>query len=74
MKNITLSAAEDSIKQGREVARQKNTTLNQLFREWLHSLAGTDLKHQTYDEMMEEMSTRVRVGKQKFTREEMNER
>jgi len=74
MKNITLSAQEELIKRGREVAQQRNTTLNQLFRDWLQSLSGTDLATQTYEGLMADISSRVRIGDRKFTREEMNVR
>lgn len=38
MKNITLSAREDAIEKGREVARSWKTTLNELFWNWLEQL------------------------------------
>ena len=39
MKNITLSAEEDLIARAREEARARQTTLNQLFRQWLAEVA-----------------------------------
>jgi hypothetical protein len=35
MKNITLSADENLIKQARQLARAQHKTLNGVFREWL---------------------------------------
>ena len=40
MMNITLSADESLIELARETARERKTTLNQLFRNWLVELAG----------------------------------
>ena len=37
LKNITLSAEEAKIQEARRLAVRDNTTLNQLFREWLDS-------------------------------------
>jgi hypothetical protein len=38
--NITLSLDETMIERAREVARQQGTSLNQLIREYVESLAG----------------------------------
>jgi hypothetical protein len=38
--NITLSLDEAMIERAREVARQQGTSLNQLIREYVESLAG----------------------------------
>jgi hypothetical protein len=74
MKNITLSAPESALKAGREIARQRHTTLNQMFRDWLQSLAGPANKGASYEAMMAGMDLRVRVGGRHYTREKMNER
>lgn len=74
MKNITLSAREEAIQKGREVARNRRTTLNGLFRDWLEQLDEGTLREQAYRQQMERMQGRVRVGRHKFTREQMNER
>ena len=74
MKNITLSAREESIRRGREVARSRNTTFNDLFREWLDQLGEGELREQAYHQQMETLERRVRVGRRKFSREAMNER
>lgn len=74
MKNITLSAKEEAIERGRQVAKSRNTTLNELFRDWLEQLGEGELREQTYRQQMERLTRRVRVGGRKFTREEMNER
>ena len=74
MRNITLSAQEEAIERGRQVARSRNTTLNELFRNWLAQLGEGELREQTYRHQMERLMEQVRTGGRKFTREEMNER
>jgi hypothetical protein len=74
MKNITLSAREEAIERGRQYANSRNTTLNELFREWLERLGEGELLEHVYRQQMERLSERVRTGGRKFTREEMNER
>ena len=74
MKNITLSAREDAIENGRQLARSRKTTLNGLFREWLDQLDEGELREQTYRRQTDTLAERVRVGRRKCTREEMNER
>jgi hypothetical protein len=74
MKNITLSAREEAIERGRQVAINRNTTLNELFRDWLEQLGEGSLREQSYRQQMERFKGRVRVGGRTFTREEMNER
>ena len=72
MKNITLSADEHLIEQARSVARSHQSTLNQLFREWLAGLAGQKEREKKLSELDLRVSY-VDAGRQ-FTREEMNER
>ncbi len=74
MKNITLSASEEAIEQGRRVARSRNTTLNELFRNWLNLLGEGELREKNYRRQMEQLVDRIEVGGRKFSREEMNER
>jgi len=74
MKNVTLSASEESIERGRRLASSRHTTLNELFRNWLDQLGEGELREQAYRQQMESLKGRVRVGRRRFTREEMNER
>ena len=74
MKNITLSAREEAIKRGRQVASTRHTTLNELFRNWLEQLGEGELREQAYREQMADLSNRIQVGDRKFSRDEMNER
>ena len=73
MKNITLSAPEELIKQVRKNAAAKGTTLNSEFRLWLASQATSgEERLAQYKQLMKRLS-RVNAGR-KFTRREMNER
>ncbi|HRP94824.1 MAG TPA: hypothetical protein PL143_01105 [Rhodocyclaceae bacterium] len=73
MKNITLSADEHLIEAARARARAEHTTLNEKFREWLGEYARREARLLRYEEVMAELSGKVRVGR-KLTRDEMNER
>jgi len=70
MKNITFSADEHTIEQAREEARKRNTTLNQLFREWIDDLAARDERRRKIDELFKKMDGYDLGGP--YTREEMN--
>lgn len=72
VKNITLSADENLIEQGRRAAAERHTTLNAMFREWLQEVAGREGWVRNFDDVMERTKY-FRVDR-KFTREEMNER
>ncbi len=75
MKNITLSAEEDLIENARDEARRHNTTLNQMFRDWLAEIAARPKRGRQaqVDALFDRVLTQVNAGR-KFTREEMNER
>ena len=70
LKNITLSAPEEAIKNARLRARAQGVSLNSLFRSWLERLAGSNKVD--YDELMSKLG-HVSSGKT-FTRDELNER
>ena len=72
LKNITLSADQPDIERAREVARSQNTTLNELFRDWLRGIARREVRAEDYRTLMARLR-HVNSGR-KFTREEMNER
>ncbi len=73
MKNITLSAAEALIENARRRAEAENTTLNNLFREWLARYATA--RHLSVEEIRRAAMAigHFRAGR-RFTREERNER
>ena len=72
MKNVTLSADEAQIEKARTKARQQNTTLNALFRDWLARFVGTESAGRDYLELMKQLSY-ARAGGP-FSRDELNER
>ena len=72
MKNITLSADEDLIEQARAQARNRKTTLNQLFREWLREIADTERRTREIDSLLDRLDSVDSGGS--FSREAMNER
>ena len=72
MRNITLSADENLIRQAREKARKQRTTLNGLFRKWLSRYVGTVRGGSEFDELMERLSY-ANSGRS-FSRDKLNER
>ena len=72
MTNVTLSVEERVLEKARELARQRRTTLNQMFREWLDGLTADRSRGERYDELMKRLA-RVRSGGP-FTRDDMNAR
>jgi predicted transcriptional regulator len=72
MKNVTLSADEDLIDRARECARQRKSTLNALFRQWLAELVA----QRDAEKRLAELELRMGYAKSggPFTREEMNAR
>lgn len=70
--NITFNADKSDIELAREEAQSQNTTLHELFRDWLKGIAGRKRREQEYRALMDELR-HVNAGR-KFTREEMNER
>jgi hypothetical protein len=74
MKNITLSADEHLVERARAVARERHTTLNNLFRDWLNSLTPSDQRVREFEQLMDDLGSRVSTGGKKFSREELNER
>ncbi len=72
MKNVTFSADEELIEKARLLARQRRSTLNALFREWLENL----VEQKEAEERLAELEKRIgyaRAGRS-FSREEMNAR
>lgn len=72
MKNITLSADEDLIERGRAIARERRTTMNGLFREWLSQLTASTGETREFDALMRRLRY-VNAGRH-YSRDEMNER
>ena len=72
MKNVTLSADEDLIERARSIARERRSTLNAVFREWLVQFTQSTGDAQSFDALMKHMR-HVDAGGH-FSRDEMNER
>jgi len=72
MKNITLSAENRLIEQAREHARARQTTLNQMFREWLAGISEDQEREKKIDALFVRCDGVDAGGK--FSREEMNAR
>lgn len=73
MQNITLSADAQVIEAAKRVAVDEHTTLNEQFRLWLAHYAGKKQKLQQFDETLQSLGGKLKVGK-KLTREQMNAR
>jgi hypothetical protein len=73
MKNITFSADEHVIELAREEARNRKTTLNALFREWVEDLAQRDARRNKAEEAYKNLAAHLTFDR-KFTRDELNER
>lgn len=72
IKNVTLSAEEVVIESARQRAAAENTTLNELFRQWLAHYAAQPAAAESYRSLMRRLSYVDAGGK--FSREELNER
>jgi hypothetical protein len=72
MRNVTLSAEDELIDRARLVARQRHTTLNEAFREWLRQFTSSNGNVEAFDDLMESLKG-VNAGRH-FTRDELNER
>jgi len=73
VKNITFSADEHLIEAARARAHTERTTLNDQFRAWLRDYAQQAERLAAYDELMQDLRGKMRVGR-KLSRDEMNER
>jgi hypothetical protein len=74
--NITLSASKELIEKSREFARKRNTTLNNLIRNFLISIGGEDDRDRIAEEFAE--LARNHAGKSakdfKFNRDSVYDR
>jgi len=74
MKNITLSADENLIRDARARARAEHTTLNEQFRRWLAEYVRRRQRTDEAMSLISELQQQVRTGGRRFSRDEMNER
>jgi len=77
MKNITLSAQDETIDELRQLAKQKNATVNDLFRSWADEYVAREKQAERAKRLKALQDSFERVSftsERKYTREEMNER
>jgi plasmid stability protein len=73
MKNVTLSLPDDLLAKSREYAKEHNTSINQMIRDFLTS-SVMKKQQNALDTLFEHMdSTKVEMS-EKWTREELYER
>jgi hypothetical protein len=73
LKNITFSAEEELIERARAVAASENSTLNQVFREWLEHYQSRADSALEFRSVIERLS-HVRPGPISFSRDDLNSR
>ena len=72
LKNITLSAEEKLIEDARKKARENNTTLNGLFRQWLVGYVMNAALTRELDDFL--VIAGYASSERKYNRDELNER
>jgi hypothetical protein len=77
MPNITLSVDDEIVKKVRKIAIDKNTTLTEMIREFLSSVAARDtqMKNEAVSKLHKSFKTMSRdMGQRKWSREDLHER
>ena len=76
MRNLTLAIDDDILLEARKFALERNTTVNQLVRDYLASIAGQRSRREEARERIRQFmrEKRVGVGEVSWTREELYER
>lgn len=77
MKNITFSAQDETVDELRRLARQKQVTVNELFRRWADGYVSEEKQAEQTRRLKALQNSFDNVSftsKRKYTREEMNER
>ncbi|MGZ4839267.1 MAG: DUF6364 family protein [Terriglobales bacterium] len=74
--NVTLTMDEDLLRAARKVALDRNTSVNQLVRDFLAQLVRESGRQQAAAERMDEIfqTHRIRIGRRTWTREDLHER
>ena len=75
-KNLTLTIDDDLLRDARKVALDRNTSVNQLVRDFLAGLVRETDRRRAAMADLDEMfrTTRIRVGRRAWTREDLHER
>jgi hypothetical protein len=76
VKNLTLALDEDLLRAARKVALDKNTSVNQLVRDFLARLVNETDQQQAALARLDEFfrTNRIEVGRRTWTREDLHER
>ena len=76
MANVTLKVDDDILKKARELANRRNTSINAIVRQTLEDFVTKDRSRKAAIEGLETLweKTEARIGKNKWTREELHER
>jgi hypothetical protein len=74
VRNITLSAEENTIEAARARAHKEHTTLNEQFRRWLADYARPRNRADLAMRTIADLQRRLHSGGRHFTRDELNER
>ena len=77
MANVTLSIKDELLKTARIIAPERNTTLNELVRQYLESLAAGERAHRSsaLAELREAWGkSKAVVGERSWSRDELHER
>ena len=74
-RNLTLTIDEDVLREARKVALDRNTSVNQLVRDYLVELSGIAERRRKAKAAIEQMfrDTHIRIDR-KWTRDELHER
>jgi hypothetical protein len=75
-KNLTLTLDESLLKSARKLAVERDTSVNQLVREFLENLVKEASPRQAALAEIDEIfrTTRIKMGKRTWTREDLHER
>lgn len=76
MKNITLSVSEETLREVRKIAAERETTVNALVREYLEQLAANKARRARLRREIAKFAAKsgARVGRIKWSRDEAHER
>ncbi len=76
MRNLTLAIEDEILLEARKFALERNTTVNQLVRDYLGELVDHQARRRSARERIRRfMATRrVQVGRKTWTRDEIHER
>jgi predicted transcriptional regulator len=76
MANVTLKVDDEILKKARELASRRNTSINAIVRQTLEDLVTKDRSRKAALEGLESLWQKpgARIGKKKWTRDELHER